>query len=95
MIQRSSEQLLEDALKLTPAERSRLAAQLIESLDDFEPDDPTQWDEKWLATAQRRDAELESGEVKAISAEDPLAPPEEIRFSRMNLNSLACAACWY
>jgi len=44
------------ALKLTPAQRARLAAKLLESLDDLSA---SEIEELWVREATRRDAELD------------------------------------
>ena len=50
-----------EALKLTPADRSRLLERLVASLDS----DP-EVEEAWEREADRREAELESGSVAAV-----------------------------
>jgi hypothetical protein len=67
MIQKN-EQLFEDALNLAPSDRSRLAARLIQSLDDAEPLDAAQWEAEWNAACDHRNAELDSGQVAPISS---------------------------
>ena len=56
----------EDALLLPAAEREHLVEQLLRSLrDDAVPDiDPA-----WIAEAERRYRELESGQVQALPGE--------------------------
>ncbi len=58
------DQLEQEALKLSPSQRARLAKLLIASLDDG-----AESDQEWLAEAQRRDEELDSGEVAGTPAE--------------------------
>ncbi len=53
-------------MKLPPRERARLAARLIESLDQ-EPDDERE--RAWLEEAKRRDKDMRDGKVKGITAE--------------------------
>jgi putative addiction module component (TIGR02574 family) len=55
-----------EALKLPPEQRARLAERLISSLD--QPADPGA-EELWIRESERRLEELESGRVKAESAE--------------------------
>ena len=61
--------LEDEAMKLPPRSRARLARRLITSLD--EPADP---DAKrlWIADAEARAAELTSGKVKPVSADKVL-----------------------
>jgi len=54
--------LLDEALRLPPAEREALAGNLFDSL---EPDDP-QAEAAWRAEIERRIAELDQGKVKPI-----------------------------
>lgn len=55
-----AEHLLDEALKLSEAERADLAARLIQSLD---PDTDTEVDAAWAAEIERRCAALDSGEA--------------------------------
>jgi putative addiction module component (TIGR02574 family) len=55
-----------DLLKLPIKARARLAARLIESLDD-EPENERE--KAWLAEAARRDAELSSGKIEGVPVE--------------------------
>ncbi len=55
--------LLAEALRLPPADRADLAAELIESLDDTADDDA---DAAWDAQIQDRIAQLDAGAVKTI-----------------------------
>jgi putative addiction module component (TIGR02574 family) len=57
------------ALQLPPKERARLAQRLIASLDQESDRDAEQ---AWLAEAERRLDELESGKVAGIPAEEVL-----------------------
>jgi putative addiction module component (TIGR02574 family) len=61
--------LEDEAMKLPPRSRARLARRLITSRD--EPADP---DAKrlWIADAEARAAELTSGKVKPVSADKVL-----------------------
>ncbi len=62
-----SSELLRQALELSVEERADLAAQILESLDSS--DDP-EVQAAWQAEIERRMAQLDSGEVKPISAEE-------------------------
>ena len=55
------EQILEAALALEPAERARLAKEIIESLDA-----PVKVEPELASDIERRIREIDSGEVKAI-----------------------------
>lgn len=57
-----------EVLQLTAAERARLVERLIASLD-VDPD----VEEAWAAEVERRQAELESGSVKAVSGPEAVA----------------------
>ncbi len=57
-----------EALKLPPAERSHLLERLIASLDS----DP-EVEDAWEREADRREAELESGLVTEVSANEAIA----------------------
>jgi putative addiction module component (TIGR02574 family) len=56
------------ALQLSPGERARLIERLISSLDI----DPA-IEEAWAAEVERRNAEIESGEVSLLSGPETLA----------------------
>ncbi len=60
--------VLEDQiLSLSPQERGRLASLLLRSLNVPENEmDPAEWNQLWAIEAQRRLAEMESGEVEGI-----------------------------
>ncbi len=55
------ETLEAEVLKLAPSERSRLLERLIISLDE-----DAEVEEAWAKEADRRQAELDSGAVKAV-----------------------------
>ena len=62
--------LEKQALSLDFKERGRLAALLLRSLDEPENElTPEEWERLWAKECQRRVAEMESGEVKAIPGE--------------------------
>ena len=62
------EDLQAEVLSLPPAERSLLLERLIVSLDA----DP-EIQRAWVQEAQRRDSEIESGEVAPVPGEEALA----------------------
>lgn len=57
-----AEKLLDEALRLSPAEREALAGQLFDSLETDDPDAEA----AWATEIERRLAELDSGQVKPI-----------------------------
>ncbi len=61
------ETLEREALQLSTEERAHLATELLESLDELPPGD---LDKLWLEEAARRAAQIDSGEVELISAEE-------------------------
>jgi putative addiction module component (TIGR02574 family) len=62
-------ELLEaEVLRLAPVERSHLLERLIASLDS----DP-EVEEAWEREADRREAELESGSISAVSGQEAIA----------------------
>ena len=63
-----------DAAKLSHRERARLALRLIESLDPGKDEDV---DELWLAEAERRLRDYDSGQTKARNASDALKEIEQ------------------
>ena len=72
-----TEDLIEEAVSLPVEERARLAECVLRSLNA--PDAAV--DAAWAAEAQRRLAELRSGEVEAVPGEVVLAYIRQ-RFSR-------------
>ena len=62
------EQIEAAALSLPPDGRARLAERLLASLED-----DAEITAAWVAEAQRRNAEIESGQVATISAEEVFA----------------------
>ena len=69
----NAEQLEEEALKLDRTERGKLAARLLESLDDA-GDSLTdeEWCKLWGAEAERRDAEMTADPSSGVPAEEAL-----------------------
>lgn len=65
----SIEQLTQEALSLPSASRSKLAEELVQSLE-FEVDPAIQT--TWLNIAQQRRDEIRSGSVQAIDGQDAL-----------------------
>lgn len=66
----SLEVLEAEALKLAPADRSRLLERIVASLDlDPEVEDA------WEGESDRREGELESGSVTAIPGHEAMARP--------------------
>jgi putative addiction module component (TIGR02574 family) len=64
----SLEVLEAEVLQLAPVERSHLLERLIASLDS----DP-EVEEAWEREADRREAELESGSISAVSGQEAIA----------------------
>ena len=71
--------LLDQALRLSDAERGKLAAHLLQSLDPDEDDlSPEQWDEAWSAELDRRVHEAREGTVELVDGDQMLAELDEI-----------------
>jgi putative addiction module component (TIGR02574 family) len=65
------DQLSADAMRLPLRDRVRLARQLVSTIDEeVEPVDETEIEALWFAESERRLAELHSGKVTGINAED-------------------------
>ncbi|MCE5360423.1 addiction module protein [Candidatus Igneacidithiobacillus taiwanensis] len=62
----NTKELIDSALKLSPAERFALMDQIAHSLDQPDPE----LDRLWIEEAERRLAAYRSGQVKGIPAED-------------------------
>ncbi|TXH23274.1 MAG: addiction module antitoxin RelB [Elusimicrobia bacterium] len=56
-----------EALGLTPANRAKLAHELLESLDALSP---AEIDELWLDEAERRLKDLDEGRTQLVPAEE-------------------------
>lgn len=67
-MQTQFETLEAEALKLTVAERAKLAEHLIASLDE-----DSEIEEAWAAEIERRIAEIEAGTVQLISGAEAIA----------------------
>lgn len=63
------EQVVHEALQLTPTQRAELADILVESLESTPPDEVQKL---WIEEATRRLAEIRSGKAKTIPADDVL-----------------------
>jgi putative addiction module component (TIGR02574 family) len=63
----AKEQVLAEALRLQPSDRADLAAALLASLDQGEDAGAAA---AWDAEVARRAAEIDSGKVKPLSAEE-------------------------
>lgn len=61
------EALEREVLKLPAEDRARLAQELLDSLDEFPPQEI---DRLWLEEASRRAAQIDADEVELVSAED-------------------------
>ena len=66
---RPIEQIEAEALELDQKDRARLAHRLLLSLEPV-LEDEAEVEKAWIEEAVRRRAELESGEVEAIPAEE-------------------------
>jgi putative addiction module component (TIGR02574 family) len=64
------DEIAPEALKLPPRERALLAASLWESIGDPNDLAADLDDEEAISLALTRDAEIESGQVRALSHED-------------------------
>jgi putative addiction module component (TIGR02574 family) len=62
----------DDALRLPPEDRARLAVDLLASLEES-VESPEEIEKLWLAEAERRFRELRDGVVKGIPARDVFA----------------------
>jgi len=62
----------DDALRLPPEDRARLAVQLLASLEES-VESPEEIEKLWLAEAERRFEELRNGTVQGIPAHEVFA----------------------
>jgi len=76
--------LLDQALQLSEAERGKLAARLLQSLDDDAEDElsPEQWNEAWAAELDQRVSEIRSGSVELIDGDEMLRKMNAIAHRR-------------
>lgn len=70
------EEIRGEAMRLSAAERARLARELIESLDDLADIDQAAVDAAWADEVRRRVQELRAGNVEALSGRQVM---EELR----------------
>jgi len=75
---RPLEQIEAEALQLDENDRARLARRLLLSLEPV-AEDPAEIKKAWIEEALRRHAEMESGEVEGIPAEEVF---RELRATR-------------
>jgi len=66
------EALAEDALKLSPRERARLAHELLVSLETTE-EDPAEVERAWREEIERRMADVRAGNSTGIPADEVFA----------------------
>ena len=66
------DKLREEALRLPPAERAKLAAELFDSLDDADEEavDAEEIEKAWNEEIRRRIEEIDSGKAEMISEEE-------------------------
>ena len=64
---KSARELFEEAMRLDPKERATLMRLLVDNLD-AEPEEGAE--EVWRAEIERRIAELDSGQIQAVSWEE-------------------------
>lgn len=63
------EELLEQALSLSPADRAKVASSLLASLDDDQADQ-AEVERKWSAETERRMAQLASGQAQTFTRDE-------------------------
>jgi putative addiction module component (TIGR02574 family) len=64
------QELLQQALALTPEERLEMYHALLDSLDGEEAIDPETWETLWAEEIERRRSALAAGETRLIPGED-------------------------
>lgn len=64
------EQIVHEAMQLSPAQRAELADFLVESLETTPPDEIQKL---WLDEANKRLAEVRAGKVKTVPGDEVLA----------------------
>lgn len=64
------EQIVHEAMQLSPAQRAELADFLVESLETTPPDEIQKL---WVDEANKRLAEIRTGKVKAVPGDEVLA----------------------
>jgi putative addiction module component (TIGR02574 family) len=75
-----ADQLLREAMRLSPEDRAKLAGKLISSLDDSVPDSDR--DVLWAAEIRRRIDEYDAGLVTAVPGDQLLADLKAIASGR-------------
>jgi putative addiction module component (TIGR02574 family) len=69
----AAQQLLEEALRLSIEERSKLIEKLIQSVDEEEASlSPEEWERVWTAELMRRNQQIDKGEVELIDGDEAL-----------------------
>lgn len=63
------EELLEQALTLSPADRAKVASSLLASLDDDQADE-SEVEQRWSAETERRMAQLASGDARTFTRDE-------------------------
>lgn len=66
----NTESIEKELLRLEPEARAKLVHSLVKSLGNLSE---TELNSLWLDEAERRDAELESGAVKAVSGDEVIS----------------------
>lgn len=78
--------ILREAMALAPDDRAKIAAELLDSLDDADAVDEAEWSAAWVPELQSRIRSLEDGSEQSIPAdrvfEDIEAHLKEIRRAR-------------
>jgi putative addiction module component (TIGR02574 family) len=64
-------ELIDRALKLPPADRERIAHELLDSV--YPPEDPEEVKKAWRAELQRRVDAIQNGTMKTYSIEETMA----------------------
>lgn len=75
------EELLEQALSLSPADRARVASSLLASLDDDQADE-SEVEQQWSAETERRMAKLASGDARTFTRDEVHAGLAALRANR-------------
>jgi putative addiction module component (TIGR02574 family) len=72
--------VLDQALKLSDEERSKLAARLLNSLESDDGDEPSaeEWNAAWSAELGKRLREIREGTVELVDGDEVLAELHEI-----------------
>ena len=69
-----TQQILEQALRLSQRERATLVAELLRTLDDEGEEGLTQgeWEEAWAAEIERRVRDIRAGKAELIDGDEAL-----------------------